>query len=193
MGNQNETFFASCFFPEILMFPSTLFLPARKKRLLFSFVFWFINLWLWVTQNIVQLQFLPEQFHCNVGYQTTSPRNPPTRSHFSKRKSKLLPACFHIFPIKSSKHLPKIIRFSSSKHPKKKLCPKRRALVEFPPQKELLSKSSVRPPCSTTVLAADMPARPPPTTMTWGWRKMTGWPWGDDRNPWEYHGITLMG
>ena len=41
------------------------------------------------------------------------------------------------------------------------------ALVLFPPQKELLSNKRIRPPFSTTVLAADIPAKPPPTTITW--------------------------
>mmetsp|Transcript_40497 Transcript_40497/g.95215 ORF Transcript_40497/g.95215 Transcript_40497/m.95215 type:complete len:83 (-) Transcript_40497:66-314(-) len=41
------------------------------------------------------------------------------------------------------------------------------AFVELPPQKDDLSRSTTRPPNSSTVLAADMPARPPPTTMAW--------------------------
>jgi len=41
------------------------------------------------------------------------------------------------------------------------------ALVLLPPQKELLSSNKVLPPFSTTVFAADIPARPPPTTITW--------------------------
>merc|ERR1719240_1645583 len=39
------------------------------------------------------------------------------------------------------------------------------AFVEFPPQKDDLSRSTIFPPHSITVLAADIPARPPPTTM----------------------------
>merc|ERR550532_868639 len=39
------------------------------------------------------------------------------------------------------------------------------ALVELPPQKGLLSTRRHFPPCSTTVCAAEKPARPPPTTM----------------------------
>merc|ERR1719380_339446 len=39
------------------------------------------------------------------------------------------------------------------------------ALVEFPPQKGLLSKRRHFPPCSMMVWAAEKPARPPPTTM----------------------------
>mmetsp|Transcript_75924 Transcript_75924/g.118643 ORF Transcript_75924/g.118643 Transcript_75924/m.118643 type:complete len:240 (-) Transcript_75924:36-755(-) len=37
----------------------------------------------------------------------------------------------------------------------------------FPPQNEDLSSNKVLPPHSTTVLPADTPAKPPPTTMTW--------------------------
>merc|ERR1719281_1730682 len=39
------------------------------------------------------------------------------------------------------------------------------AFVEFPPQKEDLSRRTHLPPHSITVLHADMPPRPPPTTM----------------------------
>ena len=41
------------------------------------------------------------------------------------------------------------------------------AFVEFPPQKGDLSRTTMRPPCSMTVWAAEKPARPPPTTMHW--------------------------
>ena len=40
------------------------------------------------------------------------------------------------------------------------------ALVELPPQKGDLSMTTTLPPCSRIVCAADMPARPPPTTIT---------------------------
>merc|ERR1719502_2476411 len=40
------------------------------------------------------------------------------------------------------------------------------AFVELPPQKDDLSRSTVRPPHSTAWFAADIPARPPPTTIT---------------------------
>ncbi len=40
-------------------------------------------------------------------------------------------------------------------------------MVELPPQNEDLSKSTVRPPISRDWFAADMPARPPPTTIVW--------------------------
>merc|ERR1719453_1390648 len=39
------------------------------------------------------------------------------------------------------------------------------AFVELPPQKEDLSSSTTLPPHSMTEFAADMPPRPPPTTM----------------------------
>merc|ERR1719502_2566903 len=39
------------------------------------------------------------------------------------------------------------------------------ALVEFPPQKDDLSRRTTRPPSSITVLPAETPARPPPTTI----------------------------
>mmetsp|Transcript_76498 Transcript_76498/g.145578 ORF Transcript_76498/g.145578 Transcript_76498/m.145578 type:complete len:80 (-) Transcript_76498:22-261(-) len=39
------------------------------------------------------------------------------------------------------------------------------AFVEFPPQKEDLSTNTTFAPFSRSVFAADMPARPPPTTM----------------------------
>merc|ERR1719247_1346512 len=41
------------------------------------------------------------------------------------------------------------------------------ALVELPPQNDDLSKTTVLPPHSTTWFAADIPASPPPTTITW--------------------------
>mmetsp|Transcript_4517 Transcript_4517/g.11345 ORF Transcript_4517/g.11345 Transcript_4517/m.11345 type:complete len:207 (+) Transcript_4517:1130-1750(+) len=41
------------------------------------------------------------------------------------------------------------------------------AFVELPPQNEDLSMRTTLPPFSRTVFAADMPARPPPTTMAW--------------------------
>merc|ERR1719215_127384 len=41
------------------------------------------------------------------------------------------------------------------------------AFVELPPQNDDLSKRTTLPPFSRIVLAADMPARPPPTTMAW--------------------------
>merc|ERR1719387_1735550 len=41
------------------------------------------------------------------------------------------------------------------------------ALVEFPPQKADLSRSTHLPPHSITVLQAETPASPPPTTMAW--------------------------
>merc|ERR1740121_3339695 len=41
------------------------------------------------------------------------------------------------------------------------------AFVELPPQNEDLSTNTTLPPHSRTVLAADTPARPPPTTMAW--------------------------
>ena len=40
------------------------------------------------------------------------------------------------------------------------------ALVELPPQKGDLSSTNTRPPACTTECAADMPAKPPPKTMT---------------------------
>ena len=40
------------------------------------------------------------------------------------------------------------------------------AFVEFPPKNALLSSSKTAPPFSSTVCAADRPAKPPPTTMT---------------------------
>jgi len=40
------------------------------------------------------------------------------------------------------------------------------AFVELPPQKDDLSIKTVLPPFSTTVLQAETPAKPPPTTMT---------------------------
>jgi hypothetical protein len=40
------------------------------------------------------------------------------------------------------------------------------ALVELPPRNAFLSKTTTRPPCSTTVCAAERPARPPPTIIT---------------------------
>ena len=40
------------------------------------------------------------------------------------------------------------------------------AFVEFPPQKADLSSSTHLAPCSSTVLAAAMPPRPPPSTIT---------------------------
>ena len=39
------------------------------------------------------------------------------------------------------------------------------ALVLLPPRKGHLSKRRTRPPCSSTVCAAERPARPPPMTM----------------------------
>jgi len=39
------------------------------------------------------------------------------------------------------------------------------AFVELPPQKEDLSRTTTLPPHSITEFAADMPPRPPPTTM----------------------------
>jgi len=41
------------------------------------------------------------------------------------------------------------------------------AFVELPPQKEDLSTKTTLPPHSRTVLAADTPAKPPPTTIAW--------------------------
>merc|ERR1719221_1508621 len=41
------------------------------------------------------------------------------------------------------------------------------AFVELPPQKEDLSTNTTLPPVSRTVLAADTPAKPPPTTIAW--------------------------
>merc|ERR1740138_857589 len=46
------------------------------------------------------------------------------------------------------------------------------ALVELPPQKDDLSSRTTLPPFSSTVLAADMPPRPPPTTMAWSEGKL---------------------
>ena len=44
------------------------------------------------------------------------------------------------------------------------------ALVKLPPLKNDLSKSTTRPPFSKIVVAADIPAEPPPTTMAWSER-----------------------
>jgi hypothetical protein len=41
------------------------------------------------------------------------------------------------------------------------------AFVELPPQNGDLSRTRTRPPACTTECAADMPANPPPNTMTW--------------------------
>merc|ERR1740115_238251 len=46
------------------------------------------------------------------------------------------------------------------------------ALVELPPQNDDLSINTVLPPFSTTVLQADTPASPPPTTTTWSVGKL---------------------
>merc|ERR1719408_624089 len=46
------------------------------------------------------------------------------------------------------------------------------AFVELPPQNDDLSIKTVLPPFSTTVLQAETPARPPPTTITWSVGKL---------------------
>ena len=66
MGNQNETFFASCFFPVALFAPkSSCFLPLcfyQQERSGYCLLVHQLVAELY-TQNILQLQFLPEQFH----------------------------------------------------------------------------------------------------------------------------------
>jgi len=115
------------------MFPSTLFLPARKKRLLFAgsstcgFELY--------TQNILQLQFLPEQFHiCWLPNKVTQKS---TNKIPNQAKIETLAGIYPYFSdFESSKGLPKIIRFLSSKHPKKKnfaTSPKTPSLGGVPP------------------------------------------------------------
>ena len=49
------------------------------------------------------------------------------------------------------------------------------AFVLLPPRKGHLSKRSTRPPCSSTVCAAERPARPPPMTMICSLILMRAW------------------
>ena len=124
MGNQNETFFASCFFPVALFAPkSSCFLPLcfyQQERSGYCLL----------VHQLVALSYILK-ISCNytfcrnsstyVGYQTKSPRNPPTKSP-TKQKSKLFPVFIHIFPILNP---PKVSQKSSGFYlpniPKKKL------------------------------------------------------------------------